>query len=72
MSLGRSDVELVQPADRAEVEVQIFGVELEALGDLMDRLLELHERKADVLDLLGGQRLLFKRAGQPGAPSICG
>src|SRR2546425_4849445 len=42
-----------QAAERAEVEIEVFGGETEALADVADRLLEPHERAAHVLGLLG-------------------
>src|SRR2546423_11115337 len=42
-----------QAAERAEVEIEVCGGEAEAFADIADRLLELHERAAHVLGLLG-------------------
>ena len=50
----------MQSADRSEVEVQILRVELETFRELVDRLLELHQRYANVLDLFGGQGLFLE------------
>jgi hypothetical protein len=50
----------MQAADRPQVEIQVFGVELETFGDLMNSLLELHQRETDVFNFFGCERLLFK------------
>src|SRR5262245_14130821 len=50
----------MQTADWSEVEIQIFGVELEAFRDLVDRLLELHQSAAHVLDLLWRQAVFLE------------
>src|SRR5688500_3127040 len=50
----------MQAADRAKVQIQVLGIELEALGDLADRLFQLHQGNADVLDFLRRQGLFFK------------
>jgi hypothetical protein len=43
-----------------EVEVQILGVEVETFGDLVNGLLEFHQRDADVLDLRGREGFFFQ------------
>src|SRR5688500_12671194 len=50
----------MQLSEGAEVEIQIVRVELEALCDVVNRLLQLHQRDADVLDFFRRQRLLFQ------------
>ena len=50
----------MQAANRAKVEIQVFRVELETLGDLLNGLLEFHKRHADVLDLCRRQGLLLE------------
>src|SRR5687767_3643541 len=50
----------MQFANRAEVEVQVLGIELETFGELIDRLLELHQSNSDVLDLFRRKRLRLK------------
>ena len=49
----------MQTAYGSKVEVQIFRIELEPLCDQIDRLLELHQCDADVLDFPGRQCFLF-------------
>ena len=49
-------MDLMQFTERAEVEVQVFGVQVEALGNLVNGLLELHQCDANVLDF-------FRRKG---------
>ena len=50
----------MQLSDWPQVEVQVLGVELEALGKVVNGLLQLHERQPHVLDLFGRQRLFFE------------
>src|SRR5262249_16991742 len=45
-----------QTAERAEVEIEIFGGEAEAAADVADRFLQPHERLSHVLRLLGCER----------------
>jgi hypothetical protein len=47
------------PAERTEIEVEVLGAEPELRADLADRFFELHQRRADRLDFLPGQRLLL-------------
>jgi hypothetical protein len=50
----------MQPADRAEVEVQLLWVELESSGNLVDRLLQLHQSEADVFDFFRREGFFFE------------
>ena len=50
----------MQLSYRPEVKVQVLGVELEALGKVVNGLLQLHERQPHVLDLCGCERLFFE------------
>ena len=50
----------MQTADRSKVEVQILRVKLEALCNLKDGLLKLHQGKADVLDFFRRQGFFFE------------
>ena len=50
----------MQFANGAEIKVQVFRVELELPGYLIDRPLEFHERNTDVLDFLRCEGLLFE------------
>lgn len=50
----------MQLSDGPKVEVEILRVELEALCQLIDRLLELHEGDSDVLDLFGRKGFFFE------------
>ena len=50
----------MQLPDWAEVESQVLRVELEALGYVVNRLFELHERDADVLDFFRREGLLLQ------------
>ena len=45
----------MQLSDGAEIEVQVFRVELELPSYLIDRPLEFHERNTHVLDFLRGE-----------------
>src|SRR5690606_35290056 len=46
-----------QPAERAEVEVQLRGIEVELARHVAHGLLEVQQRETDAFDLLGRQRL---------------
>jgi hypothetical protein len=50
----------MQFPDGAQIEVQVFRIELEALCELINGLLELHQGDADVLDFFRGERLFFE------------
>ena len=50
----------MQLSDGSKVKVEILGVELEALSNIVNGLLQLHERQSDVLNLFGRQRLLLE------------
>src|SRR5688572_24504570 len=50
----------MQFSDGTEIEVQIFRVELEAFGELINGLLEFHQGDADVLDFFRGERVFFE------------
>jgi hypothetical protein len=50
----------MQTANRSEVEVQILRVEFEALGNLKDGLLQLHQGNADVLDFFRREGFFFE------------
>src|SRR5262249_54070997 len=51
LSLGSDEA-----AERAEVEIEIFGGEAEAAADVADRFFEPHERLSHVLRLLRRER----------------
>src|SRR5262245_11399300 len=51
-----------QLSDRPEIEVEILGLQTELRRDVAQRLLELHERTADVLHFLVSQRSRFHAA----------
>ena len=53
-------MDLMQFPEGAEVQVQVFRVQVEALGDLVHGLLQLHQREADVLDFCGRKRFFFQ------------
>src|ERR671910_520094 len=48
--------------DGAQVEIQVFRLKTEATANLTDGLLELHERRANGLDLRLGERMLLHAA----------
>src|SRR5260221_4856073 len=52
----------MQPADGTKVEIEVFDVQLEALRDQSDRLFQLHQRQANVLNLLSAEGLGFEPA----------
>jgi hypothetical protein len=50
----------MQFSDGSEVEVEVLRVQLETFGELKHRLLELHERNPDVLNLFGREGLFLE------------
>ena len=50
----------MQSADWAEVEIQVFRVQLEAFGNIVHGFLELHERDADILDFRRREGFFFE------------
>src|SRR5689334_20783317 len=50
----------VQPADGPEVQVQLRRPQIEPFGNLTNRLLELHQRQPDILELLGSETFGFQ------------
>ena len=50
----------MQSADWAEVEIQVFRVQLEAFGNVAHGLLQLHQRDTDILDFGRGEGLFFE------------
>src|SRR5258708_26094023 len=51
-------------SDGTEIEIEIFGLNAELRGDVEDRLLELHQRAADLLGLDVGDRVRFHAANR--------
>src|SRR6185436_3776171 len=47
---------LDETPERAQIEVEVLGLEAEALRQLVDRLFQVHQREADGFGLLCGQR----------------
>ena len=60
---------LQQAPERPEIEVEVLDVEPELAAQLLHALVELHERRAQALDLLLGQPRRRRSAAAPGAPS---
>src|SRR4051794_38294329 len=55
-AISLSSPSLQEPSERPQVEVQVLLLQAERLPELLHPLLEQHERLAEALDLVRGQR----------------
>ncbi len=52
-------LELHQPPHRPQIQIQLLRIDIELPGEILDRLLQAHEREPDVLGLLFRQRAVL-------------
>ena len=50
----------MQSADWAELEIQVFRVQLEAFGNIVHGFFQLHQRDTDILDFGRSEGLFFE------------